>query len=156
MMEHLLNLGVDIDCVDDVQGPHNHGTPLHYAARFGKIERLRFLLEHGANPEIKNRRWRTPLEEAEKFCAKDIVKILKSQVYPSLLEPFLQIHSLQTALTPAQHRQVTSIKASSSLEYNQTLSGTSSPSMTTSAYIPSERVVPPTVDRVYYISYLLP
>jgi ankyrin repeat protein len=80
MMQHLLDLGVNINGLDDLQGPHNHGTPLHYAARGGKVERVRFLLEKGANSEIRNRQGRTPLEEAKKFSEEDVVTILKPRV----------------------------------------------------------------------------
>lgn len=64
MLEHLLNLGADIDAVEYASNPewfHRRfyfglGTPLHEAIKKGKVEAVRFLLERGANPYIKNTR----------------------------------------------------------------------------------------------------
>lgn len=50
MIVHLLEFGVDINEIDEVQEPYGHDTPLHYAAASGRVERLPFLLEHGADP----------------------------------------------------------------------------------------------------------
>jgi hypothetical protein len=48
MMERLLELGMDINGSDVVRGPWQYGTPLDYASRYGRKERVRFLKERGA------------------------------------------------------------------------------------------------------------
>ena len=44
-------------------------TPLHHAARLGRLDIVRWLLENGAAPslETRNVRGRTPLQMAQKF-----------------------------------------------------------------------------------------
>ena len=54
MMTYLLELGVDVNGLDDIQGPYRHGTPLHYAFRNRAFEAARFLLQKGADPHKKN------------------------------------------------------------------------------------------------------
>ncbi|KAI9794097.1 MAG: hypothetical protein M1833_000462 [Piccolia ochrophora] len=66
MMAHLLELGVDINGSDDVWGPYRRGTPLHHAVAEVHLEKVRFLLENGADPHLKNDWGMTPLERAEK------------------------------------------------------------------------------------------
>src|SRR5690348_16925317 len=39
-------------------------TPLHYAATFGSVESVRILLDHGADPNARNRAGATPLVSA--------------------------------------------------------------------------------------------
>ena len=78
MMEHLLELGVDINGMDEVQGPYGRGTPLHYAAISGRVERVRFLLEHGADPHMTHFGWK-PIDEARKYWKSDVVKFLKDR-----------------------------------------------------------------------------
>ncbi|KAI9845733.1 MAG: hypothetical protein M1837_004566 [Sclerophora amabilis] len=61
MIEHLLNLGMDIDAIefdnnDELRerfgAQRTLGTPLHYAVRGGMPHRVRLLLERGADREI--------------------------------------------------------------------------------------------------------
>ncbi|KAJ5624452.1 hypothetical protein N7510_000761 [Penicillium lagena] len=65
MMARLLELGVDIDGLDDIRGPLKIGTPLHCAARFGHTKRVQYLLGHGADPYRKG--LDSLLREAEPF-----------------------------------------------------------------------------------------
>jgi ankyrin repeat protein len=53
MVAHLLQLGVDVNGLDDVQGPYRKGTPLDYAIMARNPQMVRFLLENGAG-EIFN------------------------------------------------------------------------------------------------------
>jgi hypothetical protein len=48
MVAHLLQLGVDVNGLDDVQGPYRKGTPLNYAIMARNPKMVRFLLENGA------------------------------------------------------------------------------------------------------------
>jgi hypothetical protein len=89
MLDHLLALGLDIDGTDEVRGFYSMGTPLHYAVSSNKIERARFLLEKGADPEKMNWLGRKPLDYLypkpdnlsdfiklfEKYCAKTSQKV---------------------------------------------------------------------------------
>jgi hypothetical protein len=57
-----LEHGADINAIDVGE----HTTPLGYAARFGKVEMIRFLLERGANPNLPHdAAWARPLAYAE-------------------------------------------------------------------------------------------
>lgn len=64
MMQHLLDLGVDINGLDNARGPWRAGTPLHCAVKSANAERVRFLLEHGADPHHQGSWGKTPLEMA--------------------------------------------------------------------------------------------
>ncbi|KAH0542497.1 hypothetical protein FGG08_003093 [Glutinoglossum americanum] len=64
MMEHLLELGVDMNGSDDKRRLHGWGTPLHYAIRARHTEHVRFLLQRGADPRAANLRDKTALEAA--------------------------------------------------------------------------------------------
>ena len=66
IMERLLELGVDINGTD--------------AATFGRVERVRFLLERGADPQIKNHSGRTPLDQAKKYHKLDVVEFFKGRI----------------------------------------------------------------------------
>ncbi|KAI9841871.1 MAG: hypothetical protein M1837_000341 [Sclerophora amabilis] len=77
MMTHLLSLGLDVNGSDDSRGVYRFGTPLHHASRCGGIEKVRFLLAHGADPEIRCRRGTTVLEEAYETGYRDIIALLR-------------------------------------------------------------------------------
>ena len=51
-------------------------TPLHYAAEFGHIKVTKFLIEKGANIEVKNEDGNTPLHEAVDGGHFEVVKYL--------------------------------------------------------------------------------
>ena len=52
-------------------------TPLHYAATFGSVESVRILLDHGADPNARNRAGATPLVSAAYDLAKTRLLIEK-------------------------------------------------------------------------------
>ena len=54
MITHLLELGLEINGLDDIQGPYSLGTPLHHAIHHGAVDSARFLLQKGADPHKKN------------------------------------------------------------------------------------------------------
>jgi Ankyrin repeats (3 copies) len=62
MMEHLLALGLDVNKTDEIRGFRSMGTALHCAVWGQQIERARFLLENGADPNRKNRLGKVPME----------------------------------------------------------------------------------------------
>jgi hypothetical protein len=62
VIQHLLELGVDINGTDDVLGSHGVGTTLHWAIRSTKLEIARFLLEKGADSQKVNRFGKLPIQ----------------------------------------------------------------------------------------------
>ena len=77
VMERLLSLGRDINQQDDARGYKGRGTPLCNAAIQGSIETVRFLLEHGADPSVKNRWGNTADKEAESEDRSDIAEVIR-------------------------------------------------------------------------------
>jgi ankyrin repeat protein len=61
----------------NIQESHYGHTPLHFAAQKKDKELIEFLLAKGADPAIKNRYGRTPVEEAEKAGNADIAAFLR-------------------------------------------------------------------------------
>lgn len=68
MMSHLLHLGMDINALAQREYPAGRrigrGTPLQAAVAPEEPDRIQFLIEHGANQEVKNTLGQTPLEYA--------------------------------------------------------------------------------------------
>lgn len=52
------------------------GTPLHTAAEAGKLDVVRFLIEKGADTEIKDSKGRTARECAERMGHPDVMNVL--------------------------------------------------------------------------------
>jgi len=72
ILNEMLNRGVDINHKKN----HNEETPLHYAVSKGLIDTVKFLLEHNADINCKNKRGYTPLHMAVILGLKDIVAAL--------------------------------------------------------------------------------
>lgn len=70
----LLDHGADIDAVDD----EFRSTPLGIAARWGRREIVRLLLDRGADPNRAGASWATPLAWAVKKGHSDIAAMLRS------------------------------------------------------------------------------
>ncbi|KAH7371707.1 hypothetical protein BKA66DRAFT_469322 [Pyrenochaeta sp. MPI-SDFR-AT-0127] len=70
----LLDFGVDIDGT-----PYANGgvSVLWHAVQSGNTEHVKFLLDHGANPE-SHEGWRSPLKEAKKRGRKNIIELLQN------------------------------------------------------------------------------
>ena len=68
MMAHLLDLGMDINALFRREHPPGRrvgrGTPLQSATGPQEVDRIMFLLERGADREVKNTLGQTPLEYA--------------------------------------------------------------------------------------------
>ncbi len=64
--------------------PGAHGTCLHEAALYGKIEAVHYLLQCGANPSIKNTQGLTPLDIVNHYTdprsAQQLKQLLKGVV----------------------------------------------------------------------------
>lgn len=64
MIEHLLQVRLEIDEMDGmVRGLYGRGSPLMCAMRMRLFDKLRVLLEHGADPFLKNWRGESPWGE---------------------------------------------------------------------------------------------
>ena len=65
---------------------YDRKTPLHYAAEMGKVEVMKFLIDHHADAEAKARgRW-TPIFYAVEANNKDAVHVLLQKRYGVLEE----------------------------------------------------------------------
>ena len=59
---------------------HNDETPLHFAARYNRVDAAKFLITEGkADVNVVNRHGWTPLHEAAKHGHRDIVTLLMAQ-----------------------------------------------------------------------------
>ncbi len=54
-----------------------HGTALMFATSNGHLEAVKFLLDHGASPKLKNDMGKTPYDEAKRMKFDEIAKLLK-------------------------------------------------------------------------------
>ncbi|KAF2108166.1 ankyrin repeat-containing domain protein [Lophiotrema nucula] len=60
MLEYLVGLGLDVNAMDDAikvadddAGRGQWGSPLQYSIKWGRVEEARWLLDHGADPDLK-------------------------------------------------------------------------------------------------------
>ena len=53
---------------------HTHNAPLLYAILSNSVDCVRYMLEHGANPNFANNNWDTPVHVA---CSQGKVRIVK-------------------------------------------------------------------------------
>ena len=67
----LLEHGADVNALKD-----GHSTPLHVAARYGRVEVVRVLLEHGANVGAKGGDGETAFKVASVYGNNEIMKLL--------------------------------------------------------------------------------
>ena len=79
----LLDGGADINCQDT----DNRDTPLHVAARVGHADMVRLLIEHDADPTLKNRFSKRARYEALAAGHKRVAQLLKQPTYNALAVP---------------------------------------------------------------------
>ena len=72
LVSDLIVLGANLDWQDEKWG----WTPLHWAARAGKIEIVRMLIDAGANVNVQTNGGSTPLHEAVRYGSVEIVRML--------------------------------------------------------------------------------
>lgn len=88
MMEHLLELGVDVDKFRHNPHHSDQGTPLHRAIRFGRVQSVRFLSERGADPHFKDSpRGCTPLEGTETSASPEIQELVRNAALRGSTDP---------------------------------------------------------------------
>ena len=86
MMEHLLELGVDVDKFRHSPYHSDQGMTLHRAIRFGRVQSVRFLLERG--PHFKDSlSGCTPLEEAETSANPEIQELVRNAALQGSANP---------------------------------------------------------------------
>ena len=69
-------LVIDCGVNPNIQSTAEGGTPLHVAADRGYLGIVKFLLRHGANPNMKNDYGNTPLHFAALYGHPEVVKLL--------------------------------------------------------------------------------
>ena len=77
MMEYLVGKGVDVNGSDEARGFRAVGPPLFYAVRQGQVEKVRWLLGHGADPRVEGRGGRTALAMAEQTGLEEVVRLVR-------------------------------------------------------------------------------
>jgi len=93
VLKFLISRGASINHVMYYDCPHCYhrqsafglGTPLHEAADEGKLDVVKFLLERGADPLVKDSRGRLAIERAEHKAHTVVVEHLRSLSSPSEL-----------------------------------------------------------------------
>lgn len=87
VIQMLLDKGCDINTIQY----HNHklsyghwnnfmalGTPLHTAAENGRVDFVKFLLDHGADPKLRDTKGFLPIDNAKNKNHPEVVDLLKS------------------------------------------------------------------------------
>lgn len=79
MMARLLELGVDVNGTDELDGREGLGTSLHHAARWNRADEAKFLIERGAEPNKPDVYGRSALDEASRYpqTHQEVIKVLQ-------------------------------------------------------------------------------
>ncbi len=80
MMEYLVGKGVDVNGSDGARGVRAVGPPLLYAVRQGQVEKVRWLLGHGADARVEGRGGATALGMAERTGLEEVVGLVAEAV----------------------------------------------------------------------------
>lgn len=65
-----------LDCGEKIDGSSNKNGLLHKSSQKGYVDQMSFLLENGANPNLKGRQEMTPVHLAARGCKLEAVKLL--------------------------------------------------------------------------------
>jgi ankyrin repeat protein len=97
MIDHLLDLGVDINAIQfqnhsDLAQKFRHdlGTPLHWAAMGGRKARVVHLLEKGADAHKLSTKGRTALDWAKTTRKSAVMEILSSLLLQGEVTPVVE------------------------------------------------------------------
>lgn len=80
MMKYLLECGVDVNGSDEVNGSavvvgqYRAGRPIHHAINAVAVDNVGFLLEHGADPHMKNQNGSTAFDLAKGTSMEEILE----------------------------------------------------------------------------------
>lgn len=77
MMEYLVGKGVDVNGSDEARGFRAVGPPLFYAIRQGQVEKVRWLLGHGADPRVEAKGGATALRMAEQTGLGEVIGLVR-------------------------------------------------------------------------------
>ena len=77
MMEYLVGKGVDVNASDEARGFQAVGPPLLYAVRQGQLEKVRWLLGHGADPRVEGSGGATALQMSERTGIEELVSLVR-------------------------------------------------------------------------------
>lgn len=75
MMAHLVSLGFDVNESDEGRRQHRIGTPLQWAIDVKSIEKVKFLMENGADPHKPVGRGGSPYKMAQVLALNEIVEL---------------------------------------------------------------------------------
>ena len=104
----LLESGADIDAKDDFKGR----TPLHYAAEYGRVSAVDFLVQRGAKISMEDDNGKTPLELATTAYWNSERNIYVLEVFTHLREKLENLESVMALLREAEKIQTPTVVAS--------------------------------------------
>ena len=77
LMEYLIGKDVNVNGSDEARGFHAVGPPLFYAIRQGQVEKVRWLLGHGADPRVEGRGGATALRLSEQTGMEELQRLVR-------------------------------------------------------------------------------
>lgn len=96
----LLELGIGVNCADNLQNSRTGNTPLHLAALFNeRTDIATLLLDHGANVNAQNNIQATPLALALESKNEKIIKLLTDQGADPSIRPLQLRWHLEPGIT---------------------------------------------------------
>ena len=82
-----------MDAVDQV-----HRTPLHYAAKQGSVDMVRYLIRYGASVNASDKEKQSPLQLAKAAKKDDVIKLLKDSGARDEPSATARLHMLSSAV----------------------------------------------------------
>ena len=81
MMERLLRLSLDINDFDECRGRRIVRTPLHCAIRQGGVDKVRFLLEKGADAQMNTKKGDSGLVLEKENGNEEMIALVESYLH---------------------------------------------------------------------------